>query len=308
MDILKHMRRERSGLAFTTLELAKYEARAGHNVCIKEPTGGVIHGRNGHVDLHTIHSQIDPMLYKDNVPKIMFMHGEPLSSVGNGVSMNSIVDLAPICDVFIAMRKEEVVIWNTIKRTWLVDKGVDLERFKPLPGIIEKLSGEPAVLYCESWRQTRNPLYLCVAMQIVHQKYPNARLHLYNVTDKRQYATFDSLIKHNKWWTFIRSLKGPVDDVAMLMNKVDIVVSCLSELYARTPLEALACGKAAICPGYRSIGDYPFVARLEPQSLANAIIAAWEAKGQFNFRAHAEKYHNVENTVRQCEEIYRRYV
>jgi len=73
----------------------------------------------------------------------MLCHGEPLSSVGNGVSMKAIIDLAPLCDAFICMRKDEWPIWSSIKRTFVVPKGIDLEVFKPLPGVTERLSGEP---------------------------------------------------------------------------------------------------------------------------------------------------------------------
>lgn len=187
MKILHWMKKENSGLARSTLELAKYEERQGHSVLIKQPgEDQIIYSKgmkDGDEDVHCIHSQINIKAYHDSKPKVMWMHGEPLSSVGNGVSMKAIVDLAPIVDAFVCMRKEEHLIWNSIKRTYLVPKGIDLEKYKPLEGITEKLSGEPSVLYIENWRGQRNPLYLCVAMQEVHKKYPNARLHLYNCND-----------------------------------------------------------------------------------------------------------------------------
>src|SRR5574343_1414563 len=147
MKILHHMRRENSGLARTTLEIVKYEQRHGHKVCIKEPTSEMpIYGRmNGDADIHCIHSQLGLQAYHDNKPKVMFMNGEPLSSVANGISMKAIVDLAPLVDAFIAMRRDELPIWSSIKRTFLVDKGIDLEVYKPLDGITEKLSGEPSI-------------------------------------------------------------------------------------------------------------------------------------------------------------------
>lgn len=306
MKILHHLRRERSGLAFSTLELAKYEEKQGHQVCIREPQGAVIHGINGRPDIHCIHSQIDPATYHDNVPKMLWSHGEPLSSVGNGISMKAVVDLASICDAFICMRQDEWAVWNSIKRTYVVPKGIDLEVFRPLPGVTEKLSGEPAVLYIENWRQTRNPLYLCVAMQKVWEKYPKARLHLYNCTDKRMRETFDALIKYNKWWVFVRSLQGSVQDVNLLYNRVDIVVSCLYPLFARG-VEAFGAGKAFIGPGYREHG-YPFVCQLQPESMASAIISCWEAYDKINYRTWAETHHDVAETVRQSTAIYQRYV
>lgn len=306
MKILHHLKRERSGLAFSTLELAKYEEKQGHQVCIREPQGPVIHGMNGRPDIHCIHSQIDPATYHDNVPKVLWSHGEPLSSVGNGISMKAVVDLASICDAFICMRQDEWAVWNSIKRTYVVTKGIDLEVFRPLPGVTEKLSGEPAVLYIENWRQTRNPLYLCVAMQKVWEKYPKARLHLYNCTDKRMRETFDALIKHNKWWMFVRSLQGSVQDVNLLYNRVDIVVSCLYPLYARG-IEAFGAGKAFIGPGYREHG-YPFVCTLQPESMAAAIINCFENYDKINYRKWCEEHHDVAETVRQSTAIYQRYV
>ena len=90
MKITKFMKRERSGLAFTTLELAKYEERFGNEVCIKEPNGQILSGENHKADLYTIHPQLDPACYFDNAPRLMYMHGEPLSSVGNGISMAAV--------------------------------------------------------------------------------------------------------------------------------------------------------------------------------------------------------------------------
>jgi len=307
MNILHWMKKEHSGLAFSTLELADYEQRQGHSVCIKQPSQDMpIYGIEKDTDIHCIHSQISPDAYHDGKPKIMWMHGEPLSSVGNGVSMKAICDLAPRMDAFICMRREEHAIWNSIKRTYLVPKGIDLDRYSPLAGITEKLSGEPAVLYCENWRGSRNPLYLCLAMQEVHKKIPKARLHLINCTDKKMEATFKALIANNKWWTFIRTLSGPTQDINLMYNRVDMVVSCLYPLYARG-IEAFGAGKAFICPGYRE-PDYPFTCDLDPKSMADAIVKCWENYGDVHYRAWAEKNHDVAETVRQSAAIYERYV
>ena len=307
MNIIHYMKREDSGLARCTLELSKYEEMQGHTVCVKEPNADTtISGHSGDIDVHCVHSQLSIDSFFDNKPKFMWMHGEPLSSVGNGVSMKAICDLSPKIDAFLAMRKEEVPIWSSIKRTWYVPKGIDLEVYKPLGGVTERLEGEPAVLYYENWRGSRNPLYLCKAMELVHQKLPNARLHLYNCRDSKMKATFEALIRQCKWWPFLRSLKEPVDDVNLLINRVDIVVSCLFPLYARS-IEAFGAGRALICPGYRE-HDYPFTCELSPESLADAIVKCWENYGSVNYREWAEKHHDVNETVRQAVDIYKRYM
>ncbi len=322
MKIGHWMRKEKSGLAFTTLEIVKAEEKRGHEVFIREPTdkeglpGALLYGSEDlSCDVECVHSQMPLSSYFNNRPKFLWMHGEPLSSVGNGVSMKAIVDMAPKVDAFIAMRKEEYAVWNTIKRTYVVSKGIDLDRFTPMgvkPHDAEdptsKLSGEPAVLYAEHWRGQRNPLYLCVAMQQVWQKYPKARLHLFNCTDQKMYQTFQSLQKHNKWWSFLRTMSGPVadSDVNALYSRADIVVSGLYPLYARS-IEAFGAGKAFIGPGYTD-PEYPWHCTLDPESMAQAITDCWENYDKINYRQWAEQKHDVMNTVAQCEAIYQRYL
>lgn len=309
MNITSWLRKEDSGLARTTLELVKATEGLGHPVCIRQPSDGMaIWHPSDEVDVHTIHSQLQPTAYHDGKPKIMWQHGEPLSSVGNGISMRAIVDLATVVDALICMRREEWSTWNAIKRCYLVPKGVDLEKYAPMEGITERLSGEPAVLYCENWRGTRNPLYLLLAMQEVHKKFPKARLHLFNVQDQKMHDTFSALIKHCKFETFVRTLQGPVQDITQLMNRVDIVVSGLYPLYARTPLEALACGKAAICMGYNESG-YPWtVSEYSPEGFAETITACWADYGKLDYRKWAVEHHDVVDMARHALAIYERYL
>lgn len=317
------MKKEKSGLAFTTLELVQAEAKQGHEVFLREPTdkeglpGEHLYGSTDlSCDVECVHSQMPLTSYFNARPKFLWMHGEPLSSVGNGVSMKAIVDMSSKVDAFIAMRTEEYAVWSSIKRTYVVQKGIDLERFHPMTvkpfdeaaPSTTKLSGEPAVLYVEHWRGQRNPLYLCIAMQQVWSKYPKARLHLFNCQDKKMYDIFKALHAHNKWWAFLRTITGPVadQDINLLYNRADIVVSGLYPLYARS-IEAFGAGKAFIGPGYRD-PEYPWKCDHDPQSLAEAIVRCWENYDQINFRQWAEKKHDVMETVRQSVAIYSRYL
>lgn len=307
MNIMHWMKREDSGLATSTTEIVHYEERFGHAVCVKEPsTEEILYGTNGNIDVHCIHSQLAASAYHDGKPKVLWCHGEPLSSVANRISMKAILDMSSAVDAFICMRQDELPIWKSIKRsTYCIPKGIDLEVYKPLEGV-EKLSGEPAVLYCENWRGDRNPLYLCVAMEQVFKKYPKARLHLYNCRDSKLFETFRALWHHNHWFTFLRSIQGPVEDINTLYNKADIVVSCLYPLYARS-LEAFGAGKAFICPGYRELG-YPYHCELHPDSIAHAIMKCWQEWGTFDFRQWAYERHDVAESTRQAIQVYERYV
>ncbi len=322
MNIEHFARREKSGLMFTTLEIVKAEEQQGHGVLLREPTGAegmpgaVLYGQSDlQTDVECIHSQMPLTSYFNRKPKFCFMHGEPLSSVGNGVSMKAILDMAPKIDAFIAMRQEEYTVWNSIKRTYVVPKGIDLERFHPVDvkphddkDPTSKLSGDPAVLYVEHWRGQRNPLILCIAMQQVWLKHPKAKLHLFNCTDQKMYDTFKALNTALKLWPFLRTINGPVDDanVNLLYNRADIVVSCLDPLYARS-IEAFGAGKAFLGPGYTD-PDYPYHCRLDADSMADAICTIWDEYGTFDFRKWAERKHDVQETVRQCVGIYQRYL
>ena len=308
MQLQHWMKKEKSGLVSTTLELVKYEEKAGHQVEVRQPgEDDVLYGGVTHPDVHLIHSQLGIKAYHDGKPKVMWMHGEPLSSVGNGISMKAICDLAPNMDCFIAMRKEELAIWNSIKRTYLVPKGIDLEKFAPIDMLnVKKLEGSPAILYIENWRGQRNPLYLCRAMEEVHKKLPDARLHLVNCKDPKMKETFQALIKQCKWWPFIRTLMGPVNDVNNVYNRVDMVVSGLFPLYARG-IEAFGAGKAFIGAGYKETG-YPWQCDLDPMSIADAIVRCWENYDTIKYRQWAEERHDVRETVRQSIDIYSRYL
>lgn len=307
MKLMHWMKKENSGLATTTLELVNYEQKAGHEVEIRQPgEDTILYGGIDKADVHCVHSQLGMKAYHDGAAKVMWMHGEPLSSVGNGISMKAICELAPMMDCFIAMRREEMPIWSSIKRTYLVPKGIDLERFKPLETMPLRLEGEPAVLYVENWRGSRNPLYLCKAMELVYKKIPTARLHLVNCRDPKMKDTFQTLIKQCKWWPFIRTLMGATKDINELYNKVDMVVSGLYPLYARG-IEAFGADRAFIGPGYRE-PNYPFTCELDPQSMADAIIACWENYDTVKYRQWAKDHHDVAETVRQSMDIYARYL
>jgi glycosyltransferase involved in cell wall biosynthesis len=305
MKLAHWMRQENSGLAYTTLELVEEEERQGHAVSLREPsTNAVLYGFVDAPDLHLIHSQIHPSTYHDGIPKLMWMHGEPLGSVGNGISMRAIVDLAPLCEAFLCMRREEQAVWNSIRRTYWVPKGIDLQRFKPLEGV-KKLSGTPAVLYYENWRGQRNPLYLCRAMETVSRVLPEAKLHLYNCPGGKMAETFQTLIDHCRWATFIGSLKRSEPDVNTLLNRADIVVSGLYPLYARG-IEAFGAGKAFIGPGYREPG-YPWMTDLDPMAMADTILRCWQGYQTVDYRQWAETHHNIETTVQQAVDVYKRY-
>lgn len=308
MRILKFVKREASGLFRTTLEHATHEQRLGHDVCLKEPNGPVLVGDDaGHFDIETIHSQCDIRSYHNGVPKVLIAHGEPLSSWGNGVSWKAVLDMASLIECIIAMRTQEQILWQSIKKTFVVPKGVDLTQFRPLGQPGEMLPGEPAVLIYENSRGNRNVLYPIVAMLHLWRRFPRARLHILNVTDKKTYDTLSTFVHYSKLWPFVRTIHGPVahDEVNSWLNRCHIVISSLYPLYARS-IEAFGAGKPLICPGYRE-HNYPYQCELQPESMADALARCWENYDQHDWRAYAEKHHNALESSRQMVAIYERY-
>jgi len=308
VQIVKQMRQERSGLERTCLEHAKYEARAGHTVAIREPQGQLLWGQDFEPDVITVHSQMSPTFYHEKAAKVFICHGEPLSSVGNGVSFKAVLDLAPLMDCFICMRTAEYPVWNLIKRTYVTRKGVDLEVFTPIEGV-QKLEGEPAILYYENQRGVRNPLYPLCAMAQVWKKLPKARLHVFNITDQKQADTWSTFVKQCKLWPFVRTLSGPVKqaDVAGLLNRADIVVSALYPLSARG-IEALACGRAYISCGYDEPG-YPWrPSEYSVEAFAETMIDCWESWDKLDYRKWAEEHHNEADATAERLAIYERYL
>ena len=115
MKIIHWMQKEASGLVQTTLELANEEIKQGHEVCIRVPhTEESIFGSIDKPDIHCIHTQLGRSAYYDDIPKFLWMHGEPLTSVANRQSMRAITELAAHSDACICMRRDEWIIWKHI--------------------------------------------------------------------------------------------------------------------------------------------------------------------------------------------------
>jgi hypothetical protein len=62
-----------------------------------------------------------------------------------------------------------------------------------------------------------------------------------------------------------------------------------------------------VCAGYRD-SEYPYRCDFTPESMADAIMAAWEGRETFNARAWAEAKHDVQDTAREIVAIFQRYV
>jgi hypothetical protein len=80
-----------------------------------------------------------------------------------------------------------------------------------------------------------------------------------------------------------------------------------AQLLAHPGIEGFGAGKPVIAPGYRD-PEYPYRCELDPDSLADAILAAWRGRDTFDARAWAARKHDVHETVRQMIAIFQRYL
>ena len=307
MKILHWLKKENSGLFRTTVELAKYEEKAGHVVAFRQPAQNeTFYGfRDDDFDLHCIHSQINPHYYKDGKPKLLFLHGEPDYGMMTKVSTQAIMDLIPVVDAFVAFNPAEARIWNSFKRTYCITKGIDLEKYKPKEEREKKLKGSPAVVYAEHWRTFRHPLHVLIALEEVKKKLPKMQFYPFGCPPgEREFWL--RLIKNNRYVHFCPGIFQWQKSMPELLAMADMVVSPVYPSYGRVSLEALAMNKSVVAYNSNPHANYrcePY----DPDDMAEKILECWEHKpnGQ---RKYAEENLSAEKMAQEAIEIYRRLV
>ncbi len=307
MKIIHWVRKEASGLFKTVGELAKYTEREGHEVSLRTPNEQeVIYGFNDDVfDIHAIHSQLHPKYYKDGKPKILFLHGEPDYGIMVKVSTEAIMDLAPIVDAFVAFNAEEADIWQSFKRTYIIPKGIDLEKYKPV-GVEKKFDGDPSILYAEHWRAFRHPLHVFIACEKVYKENHNIRFYPFGCPKGKEQEFWLRMVRQNRYNAFCPGIFQWQLHMNGLINMSDMVVSPIYPSYGRVALEALACNRPVIAYKTNPHATYkcePY----NPQEMADAILDCWKNKpnGQ---RDYAEKFLDAKLMAQGAIDIYRRFI
>ena len=306
MRILHWLKKENSGLFRTTTELAKYEERLGHVVSLRTPAENeTFYGlKDDDFDVHAIHSQINPHYYKDNKPKILFLHGEPDYGMMYKISTQAIMDLIPLVDCLVAFNDQEQKIWNSFKRTYKITKGIDLEKYKPVK-INKKLKGNPAILYAEHWRTFRHPLHVFIALEQVIKKLPNMKFYPFGCPDNEK-DFWLRIVRQNRYSRFTPGVFQWQKEYNNLLNIADIIVSPIYPSYGRVSLEAMAVNKPVIAYNTNPHANYkcePY----DPDDMAEKIIQCWEEKpnGQ---REYAIKNFDASKMASEAIEIYRRFL
>lgn len=306
MKILHWLKKENSGLFRTVVELAKYEERAGHKVALRQPAENqTFYGfKDDNFDIHCIHSQINPVYYKDGKPKVLFLHGEPDYGMLVKISTSAILDLIPVIDCMIAFNEAEAKIWNSFHRTYVITKGIDLETYKPVKNS-KKLPGSPAIIYAEHWRTFRHPLHAFVALEKVYKKHNSFKFYPFGCPDGEK-GFWSRLVRSNRYSIFTPGLFSHHKNVAGLLNTCDMVISPVFPSYGRVSLEAMACNKPVVAYKTNLHADYtcePY----DPDDMAEKILQCIEEKPN-NQRKRAFKKFNAVKMVEEAVQIYKRFV
>lgn len=305
MKLLHWLKKENSGLFRTVMELVKYEERLGHQVALREPANNkTFYGfTTDDPDIHLIHSQINPIYYKDKTPKILFLHGEPDYGMMIKVSTNAILDFAPHVDAFITLNEDEAQIWNSFKKTYVIPKGIDLEKYKPM-NLNKKLQGSPAILYIEHMRAFRHPLHVLVALEKYYKKNPKMRFYPFGC-QKEERDFWLKIIRQNKYNFFCPGMFQFQKSSVELINMADIVISPVYPSYGRVSIEAKACNKPVIAYNTCPHADYK-IPPYNIDSIVKAVDDCWEKKpnGQ---RKYAEENCDAMDMAKAAIDIYKRY-
>lgn len=306
IKILHWLKKEQSGLFKTVVEIAKYEEKLGHHVALRTPKENqTFYGfTDDDFDVHAVHSQINPHYYKDDKPKVLFLHGEPDYGMLHKISTQAIMDLIPLMDCLVAFNPDEGKIWDSFKRTYTIPKGVDLEKYKPL-ALDKSLNGNPVILYCEHWRTFRHPMHVFIAMERVIRKIPTAIFYPFGCPKEEQ-PFWLRLVKQNRYTAFCPGVFQRQNDMTSLMNLADVVVSPVFPSYGRVSLEAIACGKPVVAYKTNPHANYkcePY----DPDDMAEKIIQCYEEKPTLQ-REYAEKNLDAMDMAKGAVEIYRRFV
>lgn len=312
MNIVHWVHTGASGLISTTKVLAKYEARFGHTVELRDPgTNENIEGphfTDDEIDIHCAHHQLFQRYIKDQKPKFIFLHGEMSYCLSTPGSLEATYNLMAIGDAAISFQEYDSELWRSFGKVHTIRKGVDLEIWKrPEVPIVKATPGIPSILYMEHWHWAKNPIYTMLAIERLQRDY-NTEIGLFMIgCPPDQAQRWTTLIQRNRYG-FIKGMAGFMPHPELLIPKYDMVVSPVFPSYGIVPMEAIACGVPAVA--YDSNPDATFPCR--PYDIGDMCRAIKECienpPKPEDLRAYAEKTFSGEQMAADACEIYEYYL
>ena len=226
-----------------------------------------------------------------------------------------IAELIDRCDLVISWNKKYIQYWVELTdnpgKIKYVRGGVDVNRFT-MEGDHIDFGFHPVVGYCDAIRPgIKQPFNLLFAMKKVAREIDTVKLELFGLPHDKSYYWY-YLFGRLKLDTVVdKVVIGMYPEISKFYRGLDLLVHPVSGgTVTSVGAEAMACG----CPVIALEGDdeYPAMMKCkdEPDSMAEAIMKLWEAiesdreSIRKKARELAEKYYNIENTVKELVKIF----
>jgi glycosyltransferase involved in cell wall biosynthesis len=207
-----------------------------------------------HADIHVIHFSLDKRL-AELEPKVFFAHGTPTACLASSMrpedeanAFGAGAEWVSTYDGTIVTSTKAKKFWevfdNTGERVHQVSKGIDLDWWRR-SATIQKMEGEPSVLFGETWREIKHPADLFYAMNELYRRNNKARLNMWGLNfNQKMWLDYIARADFQK---FIGTWPIPnyTDYPEHRYSRGDMLVSPVKDGdLSRVHQEAMACG----CP------------------------------------------------------------
>lgn len=270
-------------------------------------------------DVFVMHSHIPQFLEQNkDIPVVMILHGTPEDCLFSEIYIKEQFPYSTLLmyrkkknfKIFVSMWERDLDFWKPIfPDVRYVPSGVDLERYKP-EGPTAPLIGEPAIAFCDTWRNFKLPFASAYGVRIYYDKNKDMKFHIYDApTDKKQNIFWRTLFGASGFKPFVGDFTGKHQHIEVVYRGADIIVTGVHSGPSRIIREATACGTTVVAAG---VPELEFNAHPNrPSEYAEQIEKCWkwiQETGKENVikenRAKAEKYFDIKNTARGMKKIY----
>ena len=263
-------------------------------------------------DILVSHSGLTEKIKELNKPYLHVAHGRPYSSFlleQTGQSaIYSAYEFAGRQDNLLGA----ITLWPEYKeylsllfpKLYAFDAFVDLNKWKPREPVynFDGRKAEINVVTTDIWRLDKNPYHVINAFRFFHEKYPQARLHIYAAKNDLGWSC---LIGKMQSLNMIGEVRPLVGNLSNIYNAADIVITP-HKIATRTVREALACGTQVVA----GLGNRftPYTADVENlHAFANQIEKAYSELGETSKKRNrkvAEDNFNPEVNIKQFCDLY----
>ena len=206
---------------------------------------------------------------------------------------------------------------HTGERIHKVTKGIDLDWWQRST-TVQRLEGEPSVLYGETWRDIKHPLKLLYAMAEVYKRNDKARLNTWGLGNNQ--TVWNYFIEHAGFQHFMGSWPIPnyVDYPEHRYSRGDVLVSPVHDGdLSRVHQESMACGCPVIAwdsDEYKENYAWKFAKAFSVQDMADKIEQTYGEVLDDPERVHkecrriAEEKFNIRKEAKEVVEVLRSVV